>query len=213
MFSGIVKHTGVLVRGLNGNYQGKIVVKAKEIFDFTYLGGSIAVNGVCLSVVNKENGNLEFFVSYETSERSTVSTLKEGTILNLELPLTPSTFLDGHIVLGHVDTTGEIMEIDKIGDGYKLKISVPKHFIKYVVYKGSIAVDGISLTVYEVDDISSSFSIAVIPITYETTNLKFLRNGDLVNIEFDILAKYVERIMLLGNQKGIMDKLKDLWET
>lgn len=216
MFSGIIKHTGVIVEGLNGKRDGYIVVKNDEVPKLTYVGGSVSVNGACLTVVEKTENSLSFFVSYETSERTTLSQLKGGAIVNLELPTTPSTFLDGHIVLGHVDTTGKVITIEKVGGSYKLTVSIPRHFMRYIIYKGSVAVDGISLTVYELNDEDSTFSIAVIPSTYEMTNIKKLKTGDPVNVEFDVIGKYIERFLHLGRnplenetKSNLLDKLKN----
>lgn len=219
MFSGIIKHTGVITKGLYGRRDGFISIESNEVPKLTYVGGSVAVNGVCLTVVEKTENSLSFFVSYETSERTTLSQLEEGTIVNLELPATPSTFLDGHIVLGHVDTVGKIATIEKVEGSYKLTVSIPKQFIRYVVYKGSVAIDGISLTVYELDDDNSTFSIAVIPSTYEMTNIKQLKVGNPVNVEFDVIGKYVERFFLLGrnpltdgSKNSLLDKLKEFMD-
>lgn len=205
MFSGLIKHTGVIVKGLAGKIEGEIVVQSD--LGNIEIGGSVSVNGACLTLTKREEDSYTFFVSYETSERSTISKLKAGEVVNLELPVTPSTFLDGHIVLGHVDTIGVIETIDNVGQAYKFTVSVPKSFMRYVVYKGSVAIDGISLTVYEVED--SSFSIAVIPSTFEKTNLKYKKQGSQVNVEFDIIGKYVERFVSFKTGELTIQKLKD----
>ncbi|MGB9621244.1 MAG: riboflavin synthase [Brevinematia bacterium] len=205
MFSGLIKHTGVIVKGLEGKSEGQIVIEAN--LGKVEIGSSVAVNGACLTLTEIKDSLYTFFVSYETSTKSTISKLKPNEFVNLELPVTPSTFLDGHIVLGHVDTIGVIESIDKIGQSYKLTLSVPKDFMKYVVYKGSIAIDGISLTIYEFNDIS--LSIAVIPSTFNNTNLKYKKYGSEVNVEFDIIGKYVEKFLNFETSSLTIEKLKD----
>lgn len=213
MFSGIIKNLGVIEKALNGKIEGEIVVSNSEIPSIVEIGGSVSVNGACLTATHKTQNTITFFVSYETSERSTISKLKVGTIVNLELPSTPTTFLDGHIVLGHVDTTGRVYEISNIGDSFKLSISVSKEFMKNVVFKGSVAIDGISLTVYEVNDSLNTFSVSVIPHTYNNTNLKYLKVSDYVNVEFDIIGKYVERLLSIKDKPSTIDKLRDFLGT
>lgn len=212
MFSGLIKYLGVVSKPL-GSKEGEIGIRGGDIVNFVDLGGSVAVNGACLTLTRKQGDELFFFVSYETVERSTISKLSLNTIVNLELPVNVSTFLDGHIVLGHVDTVGKVEEISKIGDSYKITVSVPKQFMKNIVFKGSVAIDGISLTVYDFNDASKSFSVAVIPYTFENTNMKYLKVGSLVNVEFDIIGKYVERILSFKESNISIDKLRDFLGT
>ncbi len=213
MFSGIIKYLGVVSRSLEGGMEGEISISSKSLPKSVEIGSSVAVNGVCLTLVGKKDEEFSFFASYETCEKTTIPKLKVGNVVNLELPSTPATFLDGHIVLGHIDTLGEVCEIDKLGSSYKLSISISRKFLKNIVLKGSIAVDGVSLTIYEINDTQGIFSVAVIPYTYENTNLKYLKNGSLVNLEFDVIGKYVERFLSFGEKKLTIDKLKDFLGT
>ena len=155
-------------------------------------GTSIAIDGTCLTLRDYENDLLNFQVSDETFNRTIAKGYKTGSKINLELPATMSTFLSGHIVQGHVDTTSEVINIEENENNlwtYYFKITDSK----YIVDKGSITINGISLTV--VDPNEESFSVAVIGETYQRTNLQYLKNGSLVNIEYDILAKYMEKMI------------------
>ena len=155
-------------------------------------GTSIAIDGTCLTLRDYENDLLNFQVSGETFDRTIAKGYKTGSKINLELPATMSTFLSGHIVQGHVDTTSEVINIEENENNlwtYYFKITDSK----YIVDKGSITINGISLTV--VDPNEESFSVAVINETYQRTNLQYLKNGSLVNIEYDILAKYMEKMI------------------
>ena len=155
-------------------------------------GTSIAIDGTCLTLRDYENDLLNFQVSDETFNRTIAKGYKTGSKINLELPATMSTFLSGHIVQGHVDTTSEVIKIEENENNlwtYYFKITDSK----YIVDKGSITINGISLTV--VDPNEESFSVAVIGETYQRTNLQYLKNGSLVNIEYDILAKYMEKMI------------------
>lgn len=156
-------------------------------------GDSIAVNGVCLTALKVKKKSFTADVSQETLNRSTLGVLKVGSIVNLERAVTPSTRLGGHIVQGHVDAAGEFLGATQNGDFWTVKIGYPKEIAPYLVFKGSVSVEGISLTVANLTD--EAFEIAVIPKTWEQTNLHALQPGDKVNLEADITAKYIERIM------------------
>lgn len=213
MFSGVIRHLGVVVKPLFGKTEGEIVVRSSELSSVVEVGGSVAVNGVCLTVTEVNQGNITFFAGYETVKRSTLSMIKPNTVVNLELPVTPSTLLNGHIVLGHVDTVGEVKEIINVGSSHKFVISVPREFMGNLVLKGSVAVDGISLTVCEIDETLNLFSVSVVPYSYQNTNLKYLRPCDYVNVEFDIFGKYVERFLLASeNSRLTVEKLKNFLE-
>ncbi|MFN4245500.1 MAG: riboflavin synthase [Brevinematia bacterium] len=213
MFSGIVKYVGIVTKSLDGDLEGVIGVSNKDISRIVEVGGSVAVNGVCLTVVEKTSEEVYFFASYETCQKTNIPKLRVGSIVNLELPSTPTTFLDGHIVLGHIDTMGEVYKIGKLKSSYKLSVSISKEFLKNVVFKGSVAIDGVSLTVYEIDDSLGIFSVVVIPYTYDNTNLRYLKIGDFVNIEFDIIGKYIERFSYFGDKRITIDKLRDFLGT
>jgi riboflavin synthase len=159
-------------------------------------GDSLAVNGVCLTVVSADADGIHADISPETARVSTLGALKRGALVNLERPLRADARLGGHFVQGHVDATGTIVEIRQEGDSYWLTVRFPPLLAPYIVRKGSIAVDGISLTVAGVDD--KHFDVQLIPFTWEHTNLKQSKQGDMVNIEVDILGKYVVRVAELA---------------
>lgn len=159
-------------------------------------GDSLAVNGVCLTVVSADDGGIHADISPETARVTTLGTLKRGAVVNLEQPLRADARLGGHFVQGHVDATGTIEEIRRDGDSFWLTVKFPAALAPYIVRKGSIAVNGISLTVAGLDD--RQFDVQIIPYTWEHTNLHAARQGEPVNIECDILGKYVARIAELG---------------
>ena len=156
-------------------------------------GDSIAVNGVCLTALGVTPGSFSADLSQETLDRSTLGSLKPGSRVNLERAVTPSTRLGGHIVQGHVDARGEFISAEEHGDFWTVRIGFPTEVSRYLVYKGSVSVEGISLTIANLT--TDHFEIAVIPKTWELTNLSTLQPGDAVNLEVDVIAKYVERMM------------------
>ncbi len=193
MFTGIIEELGKVI-SLSKN---TLEIKVKDTFlKDIKLGSSISVNGACLTVININP--LKFEVSFETLEKTNLKFLKPGDFVNLEKALKINSRLDGHFVLGHVDTTIKILDIKKQGDFYIFKYDIPKNFEKYLVYKGSVAIDGISLTVASLT--SQSFEVAVIPHTYKSTNLQYRKMGDICNFEADILGKYVVRNLELQNK-------------
>lgn len=157
------------------------------------IGDSLANNGVCLTVVSQTDVALEFDLLAETFERSNLKKLKTGDLVNLERPMAASSRFDGHIVQGHVDTTGRLLGIEAAGQDHRIEVELPAPFQQYVVFKGSIAVNGISLTIAEVS--ADRFVNWIIPHTWKMTNLHRLKPGDQVNLEFDLVAKYVERMI------------------
>ena len=162
-------------------------------------GDSLAVNGVCLTVISADSGGVHLDVSPETIRVSALGSLKRGASVNLERPLRADSRIGGHFVQGHVDATGSIEELRKDGDFWWVTVKFPPSLGSQIVRKGSIAIDGISLTVAGVDD--RRFDVQVIPFTWEHTNLRFLKVNDLVNIECDMLGKYVLRAMELAKGK------------
>lgn len=156
-------------------------------------GDSISVNGVCLTAVDVSPASFAADVSPETLDRTTLGDLKIGSPVNLERAITPARRLGGHIVQGHVDGRGVLISAEQTGDFWTLRIGFPPEMAKYLVYKGSVTVEGISLTVAALGD--DHFDIAVIPKTWELTNLSTIKPGNDVNLEADIIAKYVERMM------------------
>jgi len=157
------------------------------------IGDSLANDGVCLTVISKTDFALEFDLLAETFERSNLKELKTGDLVNLERPMAASGRFDGHIVQGHVDTTGKVLAIEAAGQGHRMEVELPAPFQQYVVFKGSITVNGISLTVAEVH--ADRFVNWIIPHTWKMTNLHRLKPGDRTNLEFDLVAKYVERMI------------------
>ncbi|MCR4281218.1 MAG: riboflavin synthase [Candidatus Kaiserbacteria bacterium] len=191
MFTGIITHTGTVAQKARTTLRvraGRDVVRALK------KGGSIAVDGVCLTVTGKTGDSFSADVMPETFTRMNVSSLTAKSIVNLELPASPQTFLSGHIVQGHVDAVGIVKGIKKEGNQFTLSISVPKRISRYIVSKGSITVNGVSLTV--IDAKQGSFSVGVIPHTWKSTMFKTLKPKSVVNIEVDILAKYVENLLV-----------------
>lgn len=199
MFTGIIEELGKIAAFEKQADGARLKISAEVVTKQTAEGDSIAVSGVCLTVLNVKNNEFSANISGETLRRSTLGDLKIGSKVNLERAVTPSTRLGGHLVQGHVDGTGKFLQAVQNGDFWTVRIGFPKDIMQYLVYKGSIAVEGISLTIANLTD--DFFEIAVIPKTWELTNLSSLRNGDQVNLEVDIIAKYVERMMLYGTAK------------
>ncbi len=183
MFTGLVEALGI-VQSLRNN---RLTIKAP--FEDVKIGESIAVNGVCLTVVKIEKDFLHFDVSEETLRRSNLKLLSYGDYVNLERALRVSDRLGGHILQGHVDFTSPIVELSKRGEHWSLKVKIKEGYEVYFVEKGSIGIDGISLTINSVE--GGIVHINVIPHTYENTNLKKRKPGDMVNVEVDIIGKYV----------------------
>lgn len=194
MFTGIIGELGS-VRSLVKASGGAVIgISAKTVTEATADGDSIAVNGVCLTALNVTAEGFSADVSQETLDRSTLGGLKAGSRVNLERAVTPSTRLGGHIVQGHVDGRGSFISAVESGGFWTVKIGFPADLAQYFVSKGSVSVEGISLTIAKLND--ADFDIAVIPKTWEMTNLSSLNPGDEVNLEADVIAKYVERMML-----------------
>lgn len=213
MFTGIIEELGK-IQSLEKRGDGaKIRISAKIVTKETNEGDSIAVNGVCLTALEISENSFSADVSQETLNRSTLESLQVGSSVNLERAVTPSTRLGGHIVQGHVDARGKFIGATQSGDFWTVRVSYPKEIGQYLVYKGSISVEGISLTIANLTD--DYFEIAIIPKTWQLTNLHTLKNGDAVNLEADVIAKYVERILLYGKkQEGLtMEKLIELGYT
>jgi riboflavin synthase len=212
LFTGIIEELGKIA-SLERRAAGvRLVVAAKVVAGGTGEGDSIAVNGVCLTALDVTSNSFAADVSQETLDRSTLGALTPGAAVNLERAVTPATRLGGHIVQGHVDGRGHFLSAVRNGDFWTVRISYPQELARYFVYKGSVAVEGISLTIAALTD--DHFEIAVIPKTWQLTNLSVLKAGDAVNLEADIIAKYVERILLKTGEEGVsgitMEKLSAL---
>ncbi len=193
MFTGIVEEIGS-IKSISAKPEGLgIIIESNHIAENTKIGDSIAINGICLTVTSILNKTFSTDVSFETVNRTNIGKLKINDKVNLERALTANGRFDGHIVLGHIDTTARIRSITKIGEFYILSLDIDNYIFDHCVDKGSIAVDGISLTISKLT--ASFLEAAIIPHTFEHTSLKFKRIGDLVNIEVDILSKYVEKML------------------
>lgn len=190
MFTGIIEETGVLKEQNGGN----LVIQADKVLEDVHLGDSIAVNGVCLTVTEFQKNWFRADVMAETLRRSSLGTLKKGSRVNLERAMAANGRFGGHIVSGHIDGTGTVENMQREGNAIWVTISCGAALLRYIAEKGSIAIDGISLTVAEVRE--NGFRVSIIPHTGEETTLLARRTGDMVNLETDIIAKYVERLML-----------------
>ena len=189
MFTGIVQEVG----RAKENDGSSLIIEAAASLDGLKLGDSIAVNGTCLTVTSLEEGSFSVDTMPETLRRTNLGLLTPGAPVNLEQALTLSTPLGGHITQGHVDATGSLVSTDPESDALMMRFEAPPQVMKYVVEKGFIAVDGISLTVVEWDE--SSFTVSVVRYTQDNTNLGVRKPGDVVNLEVDILAKYAEKLL------------------
>lgn len=199
MFTGIVSD-GLIASILPDENGWELVVEASKFASIVNIGDSFAVDGACLSVIKIDGNNLSFFISTESIDKTIIKHYKVGSKINIELPMQPSGYLGGHYVLGHVDTTAKVAKIIPGEKAWFFTISIPEHFVKYVVYKGSVAINGISLTINKVID--NNIELCIIPVTIQKTNMSFLNVDDLVNIEFDILAKYTEQLL---NKREVKD--------
>jgi riboflavin synthase len=193
MFTGLVEECGE-VSALSLSENGaRLSVRVSLVGSDAKIGDSIAVNGCCLTVTARKGGELSFDLLRETLDRTSLRDARPGAVVNLERALAANARLGGHFVQGHIDGVAEVLAFAAIGADHRLEIALPPEFAKYVAYKGSIAIDGISLTVAEVRE--ASFVVWIIPHTLSATNLQTRKAGDRVNLEFDLLAKYVERII------------------
>jgi len=196
MFTGIIEELGRVRSIEHRGENAYIVIEAQVVTQGTSSGDSIAVNGVCLTALDVHDDSFAADVSRETLLRSTLGNLKPGTPINLERSVTPATRLGGHIVQGHVDARGQFVSVEDHGDSWTVRISFPPEIARYLVFKGSVAVEGISLTIANLAD--DYLEVAIIPKTWELTNLSHLKPGDNVNLEVDVIGKYVERLLAFG---------------
>ena len=196
MFTGLVIETGELLSLERLEKSARLTLRAPAVGPRAEIGDSIAVNGCCLTVTARDGDRLSFDLLAETLRLTNLGALSPGEKVNLEPALGAGAKLGGHFVQGHVDTTAEVLDFSPHGADFRLEVALPAEFAHYVAFKGSIAVDGISLTVAEVRDGNpGSFECWIIPHTREVTNLAARKKGERVNLEFDLLAKYVERIV------------------
>ena len=189
MFTGIIEELGTVAA-----FDKRLVVKYSTVLSDAHEGSSIAVNGVCLTALDLTRDSFSADLAPETLARTNLGDLRAGSRVNLERPVTPATRLSGHIVQGHVDATGELIVLDELGDGnWWLKVRVPAELDRYLVFKGSIAIDGISLTIAKLN--GDVLGVTILPHTYTNTTLGTRRVGDRVNLEVDVLAKHVEKLL------------------
>jgi riboflavin synthase len=193
MFTGLVEYVGTIASLDRSEGGARIRINAGPLTDGLAKSGSIAVNGCCLTAVDISDGTFAADLSGETLRRTSLGEMKPGTRVNLERPLTAMKELGGHFVQGHVDGVGRVARLESEGANWWFGVRVPEELARYVAMKGSIALDGVSLTVAGWND--GIVETAIIPFTYEHTNLSSLKIDDAVNIECDVLAKYVERLM------------------
>ena len=193
MFTGIIEHLGTIARLEPNSGGGKLTVHAPTLVPKLAVSGSVAVNGCCLTVVHRDHESFSADLSHETLDKTSFASLKTGARVNLEQPLTVGKEFGGHFVLGHVDGTGHVAHLTSAGDSWLFGVAVPPELVPYTVSKGSLTIDGISLTVASWRNRIAE--IAVIPYTYQHTNIRDRVSGDPVNLEADILGKYVERYL------------------
>ena len=197
MFTGIIEEVGTIT-DLKSD---KITIKCAEVLSDIKIGDSIAVNGVCLTVTNYTEGSFTADISRETANVTNLCKLSIGHKVNLERALTLSKRLGGHIVSGHIDTVGKVKNITKQDEFYNIRFEFKKEYEKYAIRKGSVAINGISLTIANINN--NEFDVALIPHTYGATSFKDIKVGDDVNIEFDVISKYVEKFLLSKDNKTI----------
>jgi riboflavin synthase len=193
MFTGIIEHLGTIESLELHTDGGRLTVHAPTVAPHLAVSNSIAVNGCCLTVVSKDHQHFSADLSGETIRKTSFGELKPGMRINLEQPLTAGKEFGGHFVLGHVDTVGRVARLEPEGDNWWYGVEVPESFARYIVPQGSITIDGISLTVARWNNRIAE--IAIIPFTYEHTNVRDKKLGDAVNLEGDVLGKYVERYL------------------
>ena len=196
MFTGIIQEVGILSNLLRQGSSAQVIITAPRISADAALGDSLCVNGTCLTVARRDGERFTADLSSETLQRTTFAFARAGDLVNVEPALRPMDRLGGHIVSGHVDDIGYIEEIRGEGEFWRLNVRFPARLAPYIAEKGSLAVEGVSLTVASVAGDTAGF--AVIPFTLQNTNLRAKRTGDAVNLEVDLLARYVERLLSTG---------------
>ncbi len=204
MFTGIVEEVGRVARIEQRGENRRLTVMAGKVPSELKTGDSVSVSGVCLTAVNIKPGSFCADLAPETWQRTSFSRMHEGALVNLELPMKADGRFGGHIVQGHVDGVGKVIALERIGDSenFWLRIELPREVEKYTVYKGSVCIEGISLTVAKLE--GRECTVAIIPHTVEMTNLKSLKSGDPVNLEADLIAKYVEKMMTSESEESTL---------
>lgn len=207
MFTGIIEEVGIVLEARRQHSNNYLQIQADEVLKGTRPGDSIAVNGVCLTVVKLDKSSLTMDVMPETYRKTTLESLRPGARVNLERAMIFNGRYGGHFVSGHVDCTGEVLMKKQEENAVLLKIKAPAEAMRYIVAKGSIAVEGISLTVAVVEE--GSFWVSLIPHTYNNTNLHHKRKGEQVNLETDLLAKYIEKLLAARSGCGQQPRLNE----
>ncbi len=204
MFTGIVEEVGSVTRIEQRGENRRITIAAVDVSQELKAGDSVSVSGVCLTALDIEPGSFCADLAPETWQRTSFSRMHEGALVNLELPMKADGRFGGHIVQGHVDGVGKVIALERIGDSenFWLRIELPREVEKYTVYKGSVCIEGISLTVAKLE--GRECTVAIIPHTVEMTNLKSLKSGDPVNLEADLIAKYVEKMMTSESEESTL---------
>lgn len=193
MFTGLIEEVGRVVALRANGTESQLEIAAPHLAGKSRVGDSVAVNGCCLTVASRRDDQLAFDILQETFDRTNLKALPAGSPVNLERALAADGSLGGHFVQGHVDCASRILALEETGADLRIEVELPSEFAHYIAYKGSIAVNGISLTVAEVSQ--ESFAVWIIPHTRAQTNLAAARHNDLLNLEFDLIAKYVERML------------------
>ena len=208
MFTGLIEEKG-LIESITDRSGGKrIIVKCNDILNDIKVDDSISIDGICQTVVKTGSNCFEVEAVEETLKKTTVRYWRNGQTVNLERALKFSDRLGGHLVMGHIDTVGEIIQITKLGSSIKYELLFPQEFSKYIIEQGSIAINGISLTIAE--SYPTSLVVSIIPHTLSKTNISELKKSDKVNLEFDILGKYIEKLLYDKQDNLTLDRLKEL---
>ena len=208
MFTGIIEEVGTVQGVVSGRTSGEISIRARTVLGGTKIGDSIAVNGVCLTVIRMSSGGFTADVMPETMRRTNLGQLSVGSIVNLERAMAADGRFGGHIVAGHVDGTGTILSMKNEENAVLVKIAAPKQILDLIIEKGSIAIDGISLTIAEIT--SHDFTVSIIPHTGSETILLKKKAGDMVNLENDVLGKYVQKLMGLAPESKPEEKKSNI---
>lgn len=195
MFTGIIEEVGRVAEVKVNGEKRRLTISCAKLLPELKVGESVAVSGVCLTAVDVGSDYFSADLAHETWARTSFSRLRKGALVNLELPMRANGRFDGHVVQGHVDGTGTLISLDLVpgGNDYQFTLDVPSQLTRYIVEKGSLAIEGISLTVAAIE--GTQVRVAIIPHTAEVTNLKSLKPGDPLNLEVDVIAKYVEKMM------------------
>ena len=193
MFSGIIKHTGKINKIYKNNNNCTVEILSKMKFSKSEIGSSISCSGTCLTLEKYKRNLSKYYISRETLNRTNLKFLNKGDLINLEKSLKYGNRISGHFVQGHVDTTSIIKRIDIIGKSWFINFKLLKKYNKYLVQKGSITINGVSLTISKI--LSDGFQVVVIPQTLKLTNLIYLKEKDVVNVEFDVLGKYIKSFL------------------